>query len=134
MKYLFAVLLGVGLIACQKFPEQQKKIDHLIVKADSSWMVYQSLDTTNHGLVYDKMMKNLKFLEVNLRHEYISRKQAIHELSDYRGIRKVFKKGGAYQSNLKKELPHRIKQLEDLKQDFYLSYALMQHYRNLETR
>lgn len=118
MRNILVILtLLVALVSCQKFPDQVKSIEKLEVTADSLQKVWLKMDTLNHASNYEEIMSNLKYFKLYLNQELVSREEQIHELSDYRGFRKTFKRFASYKSNFETEIPHRIQQLKDLKQD-----------------
>lgn len=119
---VFVLSLLAVLNSCQKYPEQVKKIEKLEATADSLSQVWSKMDTINHASYYQEIMSNLKYFKLNLTQELVSREEQIHQLSDYRGFRKTFKRFASYKASFETEIPHRIQQLNDLKQDVKNGY------------
>ena len=116
-KVLSVLLLTVLLIACSTHPEKVKEVEGLIIKAENMNSRFDSIKEVDVKSHSEQMLNTIRKFKRHLQSEWLTEKQAVYDLSSYRALKKPLKNLSAIQESLEKEIPHRIQQLKDLKQD-----------------
>lgn len=130
------VLLLLTMMACQTglSEKQEKRIDELSSRADSSMVLLNQIDTAKGLASANHFFENIRFIQNEMK-DTLDPKTALY-IDRYYGMRKAFKLFGQNYPRVIAEVKTTKKQIEDLKHDAeagLLTEQEIQQYLDLES-
>lgn len=117
MKKIISIVLLVSVLcSCNKHEKQLKEVEELILIAEKANSEFSTIDSEPIKKGKEEVLHTITKFARHLNPEWVTQEQAIHDLSDYRALKKPLSKMLGIYLELKEELPRRLQQLKDLKE------------------